>query len=703
MPYSITTRDGITINNIPDDVDPNSPELKARVAQIRAGREAAPEEPTDLGAIEVRGGQQPAPEPTTDIATQMAAGTPAETTPGGIAGAITRGLAVPAAGAALGAIAGAPIGGVGAVPGAVAGAGAATIAQMVADPIVSSVNNLLGTKYTLPTDALRDLLTRIGVPDPDTEAEKIIQTTAMGAGGAGGMAAAGRALQTAAAPGVTREVGRVLAAQPGVQITAGGGGGAAAQLAQEMGAGPVGQIAASLVGGLGTGAVASRLGAPRVAPGPRPPVLEEAEQAGVRVMTSDVMPPQTFMQQTLQAAGERVPFIGTGGVREAQQAQRIDAVRTVLRDFGAEDVAKLSDDVMRDLATKRSSDIQKYSTSKNEVVNRLANRGVVPVTNATKAIDDQINNLARRRTEGADEAIERLQEIKTNLQDRDLFQLEAYRKDELAKIFMDDPARPMSLAAREAGEKALRAIYDPVRKDMQEFIKTVGDRRDLDKFMVANKRLAETARDMENASLKTVLMKGDVTPEVVQNLLFKGKPSEVRALYSKLTPKGRATAQAAILAKAAKDSIVDLGQEQLVSPDRFANQVKKMGSSVGVFFSGDDLKRIEGLTRVLNITKRAGQAGVAPPTGVQAVPFLAADVLSGTFGGPTGATAAAATVGGLARIYESPTVRDILLKLPKTASGSFEEATLAKRLLNTIQTQAESIQAAPQEMGEILQ
>ena len=42
MPYSITTKDGITINNIPDDVAPDSPSLKARVAEIRAGSTAAP-------------------------------------------------------------------------------------------------------------------------------------------------------------------------------------------------------------------------------------------------------------------------------------------------------------------------------------------------------------------------------------------------------------------------------------------------------------------------------------------------------------------------------------------------------------------------------------------------------------------------------------------------------------------------------------
>jgi hypothetical protein len=41
MSYTITTRDGITIDNIPDDIDPNSQELKDRVAKIRADNQMA--------------------------------------------------------------------------------------------------------------------------------------------------------------------------------------------------------------------------------------------------------------------------------------------------------------------------------------------------------------------------------------------------------------------------------------------------------------------------------------------------------------------------------------------------------------------------------------------------------------------------------------------------------------------------------------
>jgi hypothetical protein len=171
------------------------------------------------------------------------------TTATGLAGAATRGLALPAAGAAAGALLGAPFAGVGAIPGAVAGAGAATLAGLVADPIVGSINSMFGTKYTLPTDALQDLLTRVGVAEPRTAAERIVQTTAAGAGMAGGSVALGQTLQAAAGP-VTQGVGRLMATAPVLQVTSGASGGAAGQIAKESGAGPLGQIAATLGGAM---------------------------------------------------------------------------------------------------------------------------------------------------------------------------------------------------------------------------------------------------------------------------------------------------------------------------------------------------------------------------------------------------------------------------------------------------------------------
>jgi hypothetical protein len=109
---------------------------------------------------------------------------------------------------------------------------------------------------------MEDLLTRVGVAEPRTAAERIMQTTAAGASSAMGGVAAGQALQAAArAPvrpqslveqggAVTREVGRMLAATPGFQALAGGTAAAAGGAAKEAGAGPIGQIAATVGGAL---------------------------------------------------------------------------------------------------------------------------------------------------------------------------------------------------------------------------------------------------------------------------------------------------------------------------------------------------------------------------------------------------------------------------------------------------------------------
>ena len=173
-----------------------------------------------------------------------------ETTATGLAGAGTRGLALPVTGAALGALAGAPIGGVGAIPGAIAGAGAAGLAQLVGDPLVSGINTILGTRYKMPTEAMGDLLTRLGVPQADTEAERIVQSIAGGAAGAGGVTAAGKATQMLAQSQTAQKVGAALSEQAGKQILGGAIGGGAAQTTAEMGGGTAAQVAAGLAGGV---------------------------------------------------------------------------------------------------------------------------------------------------------------------------------------------------------------------------------------------------------------------------------------------------------------------------------------------------------------------------------------------------------------------------------------------------------------------
>lgn len=242
---------------------------------------------------------------------------PAETTAAGISGAVTRGLALPATGAAIGAAAGAPLLGIGAIPGAIAGAGAGTLVGVVGDPIVGAINSLFGTQYTLPTDAMADMLTRIGVPEPRTQAERIVQATAAGAAGAGGTVAAGQALQAAAgaARPVTQQVARMVASQPALQVAGGAGAGLAGQAAQEAGAGTLGQLAATLGGALapvGVAAVPGVVRGVKVAARRQPKAAAQSQSMQGPALETLRPTPSTAIPEPIIAAAEAPPVMPQG-------------------------------------------------------------------------------------------------------------------------------------------------------------------------------------------------------------------------------------------------------------------------------------------------------------------------------------------------------------------------------------------------------
>ena len=586
--------------------------------------------------------------------------------------------------------------------------GVTGLAGIVIDPVTRLANMALPATAQIPTmqQATTEVLNTAGFPQPQNALERMVNQAVQGVSSGGGMAAAGRVAQMSAAP-VTSEVGRMLAAQPVAQMAGGAGAGAAGQAVRESGGTQTGEIAASLLGGIAGGAAASRAMAPTRTPTTPTlqPVIDEAARRNVPVMTSDVVQPETFVGKAAQRIGERIPIAGTGPVRADQQKARIDAVRDILRDYGADDAANLSDDIMKDLATKRSADRVKYTGTKREVIDRLDSQGVVPMTNTVKKIDDIIVRLTKENTEASLEAAARLETIKgtgpTGASGRTLSQIEAFRRDELANAFKDDPTRPISIAARDVGEKAMREIYDPVRKDMGEFIKATGQRQDFNKWMVSNKRLEELSNELKMTSLKSVLKSGDATSEVVNRLLFSQKPSEVRQLYTSLTPVGRANARSSILSQAAQKAQSDMPDgSKIFSPEKFNAEIKRLQPQIGVFFRGDDLKRVEGLSRILTLTRRAGEAGVATPTGQEAVPFIAGGALQSFLGSFGASVAAAGGIGLAARIYESAPVRNLMMQLGTTKRGSAEEAAIAKRLISTIETQSETIQSKAQDANE---
>lgn len=449
-----------------------------------------------------------------------------------------------------------------------------------------------------------------------------------------------------------------------------------------------GALAGAAISG-GTGAVARRLMGSiggQAAPEDLARV-SQAENAGIRTLTSDIAPPQTFMGRAAQQIGERVPFVGTGPVRAAQQQERVAAVQSLLGDYGA-GAEGVIDKVARSLGRARSAELNKFTTMKNEVTATLAGAGDVPVPNATKAIDDAIAKLR-----GIDEAsyrpvIERLQSQRDNIAaGKSIDQIEGVRKI-LGGLF-DDP----NLASIKGdGQKAVNSIYGPLAEDIKAFIRERGGQAAANKWGVANKRLSEMAGELKSSTLKSVLRQADVTPETVERMLFSAKPSEVRALYRNLPDDGKASARSAIIDRMFRDMKVDIED---VSPDQFVNRVRQRANSIGVFFTGEEAARLNGLVRALKLTNRAGKAGVITDTGQQAVPFGLFSALTGGAGAAlggaaTGGTVAAGSVAGglgigaLARIIESAPVRNAAMRMKNSKVGSPEEAKAAQAVRNAV-------------------
>lgn len=598
---------------------------------------------------------------------------PPETTLAGLVGAATRGLAplgtAMAAGAAMG---GLPTAGIGAIPGALAGGAAYGASQLIGEPIINAVNATFGTQIATPSEAWEALLTKAGVSEPKTAAERVLKAAAGGlASGVGGVSA-GQALLKSAAP-LAQAAGAMLADAPAAQIAGGVGSSLAAQAANELGVGAGGQAIAALIGGV----AGSRAARTQIIPAAQANVAEralvtEAEKVGVPLLTSDVAPPRTFMGKAAQSLGERVPLVGTGPVRQAQQEARIGAVRDVLVDFGAGPSAQASDAVMADLLATRGAEVGKYATQKTDVIKRLSTSGgAVPVARATAAIDQQIAKLQALKTKELEPVVARLNDWRQSIQGQSLANIEDLRK-QLGESFK----APELASVRSTGEKSLSSIYGALRDDMSTFIRGNGQPQDIAKWTDANKKLSSMMGELKTSALKSAIEKGTDTPEAIRGILFSSKPSDVRLLYRNLSDAGRDNAKAALLAHAAEKATTN----DVLSVERFVSQVDKLGPQFGIFFKGDDKRRIEGLTRVLGATRRGAEAGVMTNSGQQGVASLTAVGAGQLTGSALGGAAALGGAGLMARLYESPMVRGLLLRLPSTKVGSAEEAAILKRI-----------------------
>lgn len=407
--------------------------------------------------------------------------------------------------------------------------------------------------------------------------------------------------------------------------------------------------------------------------------IQFANSADVPLHTTDILQPNSRVGRMAQTTAENIPFAGTSSMRANQQEARSQLVDEFASRFGEYDPSI----VVGSLKSKSSGIRRAAGNRLEQVQGAMAGVNIQP-NRAIQQIDKEIADLQKLGGAADTETISKLKIYRDELSRNagasgpmamDLSQLSALR----SQFRQDVKGERQALINR--SEAAVNRVYSAMTGDIDNAIGTNLGNDTLRRYKQANAIYADEANKLQNTRLKNVLMKGDLTPEVVNNMLFSKNKSEVQNLYNSVGQIGRAQMRNGIIGKAMEKS----GG----SPDQFLRQVNLMSNQTGIAFKGRDAAYLKGLKNYLESTKRAGQAGVTTPTGQQAIPFIMG---IGTVTNP-----ALLGVGGgyglLARMYESEPARNAMLRLANTPRGStaFEKALSdVERVVNSFAQGAKS-------------
>jgi len=399
-------------------------------------------------------------------------------------------------------------------------------------------------------------------------------------------------------------------------------------------------------------------------------LLKAADEAGIKIMTTDAVPPENIVGKMAQQTTEKIPIAGTGGLRAAQQRERVDAVTDLIDEYGTFSYKSVVDSLR-----ESKNRIKKAAGNVlNDTGETLDSFGDIPLTKTDDAILDALDLLEKPgviKSTGAmadldtlvramDEAPQTFTSLKENRT--------AFREI----VAGADKAERSQLTSR--SKNILESVEKSMTADMKAFAKdNLSDQR-YNQWKKANHVYASEAKKMTKTKLKNILDTGDLTPEAVEKMLFSKKPSELKMLYSSIGNEGRQNARSAIVSK-----IADKLSRRVhgITPNSFATELKKNKDQIDAFFKGADKKRLEGLGKVLDATRRAQDAAATSVSGQQAIGGAA---VASVIADPVKAILVGGSIGLSARFYESKPVRNILYKMASVPAGSTAFLKLNERL-----------------------
>jgi hypothetical protein len=444
MPYSITTEDGITIDNIPDNVDPNSNELKARVAQIRAsGGEEKPKEKKASTTF----GQD-----------------------------LTRQLGLTARAGATGA-AGLPI---------LAGDALNTLINLITGG-VGKVTGAEIPRLQMPSQVLQRGLTQVGLPEAETKGEKVIQDVTSAISGVAAPAALVQRGLAAGQKAITQPsaVQKFFVENLPLQMSAAvGGAGASAAGREYADVGAGGQLGLAMLGGMVAPSTATT-----AIPAAGRAVRETVRpftQAGREVITGNVLRQLANKPETaVRRMQEFQPEI-SGYTPTTAQASRDVGLISAETPIRALDVTGKFAAQASEANKARMAIIDRLAKDKDAINVAISNReaATAPMRESafaastttpeqfqsaiTLVVDDTINNILKTPAGKRDTVISAVEDARQMIR-------RANNPAELYEIRKDLRAAEQGLLDRADRGGASASAFKAARNELNQVIKSVDD------------------------------------------------------------------------------------------------------------------------------------------------------------------------------------------------------------------------------------
>ena len=368
-------------------------------------------------------------------------------------------------------------------------------------------------------------------------------------------------------------------------------------------------------------------------------VTDVDKATGITKLTSDVVPPETRLGKLMQGQGELV----AGFQRKNQQAQRVKAIENLSNKYDVIEGVGFEAKIVQGLKDSVQASKQAIGKLYDESTAKLDQLGNVPLTKTKQFAQDIIDREAKKGTLSNQSIIDDMQTLVDAPDDLSFELVKEIRSSvgaNLEKVKRGAPVQGNS----DTG--LLKRIYGRLTGDMKSFAENA-DPELASKWKKANATVEEFATGANKSGAKAIIKNGDATPEVVDQLLFSGKNSDVDFLSRNLDEAGRNAAKQRVLQRALDKSSID-GDD--INPNKFLSQLNKTKNQIDKMFSTDERKAIMSLREQLAKTRRAQDASVTTPTGQQLT--LAAAM----------AIPAALAPGIVQGIIESKPIRDLIIK-----------------------------------------